>query len=60
VQQRRLAAARRSDNAKELLVAHFQIDPTQGADRSLEGKKLFGVAVNEIFHRCFAFPLSAA
>jgi hypothetical protein len=54
VEQRRLAAARRSDDAEELSIADLEIDAAQGAGYSLARRKFLGQTVNDHFHRkCF-------
>ena len=42
MQQRRLTAARRPNDAEELSIAHFEIDAAQSASLSLPRRELFG------------------
>src|SRR5262249_41866888 len=59
VQQRRLAAARRADDAKELAVAHIKINAADSANIALARRVHFGQSANHDLHvnddRKFAF-----
>src|SRR5919106_539796 len=50
VQQRRLAAARRTDDAEELAVAHIEINAADSANVALARRVHFGQSANDDFH----------
>ena len=50
VQQRRLAAARRTDDAEELAVAHIEIDAADSANVALARRVYFGQSANDDLH----------
>src|SRR4029077_18372889 len=50
VQQRRLAAARRTDNAEELAVAHIKINAADSANVALARRVYFGQSANDDLH----------
>src|SRR3990172_3791441 len=50
MEQRRLTASGRPDDAEEFPVAHLEIHPAQGTHRTLAGDVLFGQTVNDDSH----------